>query len=178
MNSILIYISNTGFSKKYVDSLSLRISDVEVVPFKKVKWRKLKKYDFIFFGAPLRNNKILGINKLLKRYKKIENKNIFIFATGIEPITKEKKENIILANGLEFYHVRLYLLPGGLDFSKLSKFKRKIIKSLLLKEASKLGRSENEIDYLFNTPIDQVNLGLLDKMVQVYQLEKEKINKQ
>ena len=100
MKTILIYKSNTGFTKKYVDSIERRLVDIEVVPFKKTKWSKLKNYDTIIYGGPLRANKIEGLSKLLKRYNKIQDKNIFIFATGIEPMTDSKKEDVIMANGL------------------------------------------------------------------------------
>ncbi len=168
MKQILIYQSKTGYTKKYVDCLSRRIADLEIVEAKKMKWRELKNYDFIFYGAPLRNNKILGLDKFLKHYEKFKDKNIFIFATGFEPISDSKKENVILANALNYYHVRLYLLPGGLNFSKFPKVLQKIIAKGLKEEAKKQNLPEEQVLNRIDNPIDMTDMNSLDKMLDVY----------
>ena len=83
MKTIIYYKSNTGFTKEYVDLLAPRIECDEVHEIKKIKNKDIKDADNIVFMGPLRNNVIVGLNKFLKRYEKIENKNIFIFAVGI-----------------------------------------------------------------------------------------------
>ena len=128
MSNLIVYKSNTGFTKSYVDMLERRVLPCEVVEISKLKKEQLKEAEYIFYGGPLKNNVIEGLDKFLKHYKLFEDKNVFIFCTGIQPIDQEKKENVITANGLEFYHVRLYLLPGGMDFSKMSPLKQKMIK--------------------------------------------------
>lgn len=168
MKTILIYKSNTGFTKKYVDSLERRLVDIEVVPFKKAKWGKLKNYDTIIYGGPLRANKIEGLSKLLKRYNKIKDKNIFIFATGIEPITDSKKEDVIMANGLEFYHVRFYILPGGMDYSKMSKLMQKLVVMGLKASAQKQNLNPDDVIARFKNPVDLTNMDYLDRMIDVY----------
>ena len=168
MKTILIYKSNTGYTKKYVDSIERRLVDIEVVPFKKAKWGKLKNYDTIIYGGPLRANKIEGLNKLLNKYNKIKDKNIFIFATGIEPVTDSKKEDVIMANGLEYYHVRLYLFPGGMDYSKMSKLTQKLITLGLKASAGKQNLNADDLISRFKNPIDMTNMDYLDRMIDVY----------
>lgn len=167
MKNIIIYKSNTGFTKEYAEMLSRRI-DGELIPLNKLKVSQLKEADNIFFGGPLRNNVILGIDKFLKHYNKMNDKNIFVFAVGIEPFTEDKKTNVITANGLDLYHVRLYFLEGGLDFSKM-KFPMKQFMKMGLKAASKeQGISEDLIKQRLETPINLVNSSNLDHMIDVY----------
>ena len=174
MSNLIVYKSNTGFTKSYVDMLERRVLPCEVVEISKLKKEQLKEAEYIFYGGPLKNNVIEGLDKFLKHYKLFEDKNVFIFCTGIQPIDQEKKENVITANGLEFYHIRLYLLPGGMDFSKMSPLKQKMIK-FGLKAAAKSGKmpagvSPEMIESRLTTPINLVNSNALDRMVEVYHM--------
>lgn len=175
MENLIVYKSETGFTKKYVDSLERRLPDSQVVEVKKFKAKMTKDVDFIFFGGPLRNSKILGLDKFLKHYEKFKDKNIFIFCTGIEPINDEKKDSVITANALNYYHVRLYLLPGGMDYSKMSKVMQKMVKIGLEAAAKKQNLPLEQIQGRLTTPIDLTDISKLDRMLDVY--HRIKINK-
>lgn len=168
MESLIVYKSNTGFTKRYVDSLERRILDSKVVEIKDLSKKDIKEATYIFYGGPIKNNKIEGLDKFLKQYKLMEGKDVFIFATGVAPIDNEKKDNVIYANGLNLYHVRLYLLPGGFDFSKMSSFEQKMIKAGLKMQSKKEGISEDFISSRLNSSIDLVDLSKLDRMLEVY----------
>ena len=173
METIVIYYTETGFTKRYAESIERRIPGSKLIFIKNLKKKDLKDSKFIFFGGPLRNNKILGLNKFLKYYKLIENKNIFVFATGIEPLTDSKRENVIYANGLEYYHVRLYLFPGGLDLSKMKPLKRKIL-TYGMKVAAKQNPTVAANTSLFERQIDLTNTNYLDDMLNKYHIIKLK----
>ena len=167
MNNLIVYKSNTGFTKEYAEMLERRIG-ADIKPINKLTRKDIKEHDNIFFGGPLRNNVILGLGKFLKHYDKMEGKNIFIFAVGIEPQTDDKKENVITANGLDLYHVRLYFLQGGLDISKMGFFQRKMMTMGLKMASEKQGISADLINQRFSEPINYVNSSNLDRMVDVY----------
>lgn len=172
MKTIIYYKSNTGFTKEYVDLLAPRIECEEVYDIKKIRNKDIKTADNIIFMGPLRNNVIVGLNKFLKHYDKMEGKNIFVFAVGIEPATSEKKENVVMANGLELYHIRLYLIPGGFDIERYKGIKKSLIKSIF-KIASK---KRPELKMISTQRINQVNGMNLDRMVDVfYKANKDKI---
>lgn len=174
MGNLIVYKSNTGFTKRYVDMLERRVLPCEVVEISKLKRDQIKNADYIFYGGPLKNNVIEGLDKFLKHHKLFENKNVFIFCTGIQPIDQEKKENVITANGLEFYHVRLYLLPGGMDFHKMSPMKQKIMKmgfkAAMKSDQIPAGVTPELIEQRLNTPIDLVSNSAIDRMVDVYHM--------
>lgn len=167
MKNLIIYKSNTGFTKEYATMLQRRI-DGDLLDIKNLKKKTLKNYDNIFFGGPLRNNVILGLNKFLKHYDIIQNKNIFIFAVGIEPLTDDKKENVIASNGLDLYHVRLYFLQGGLDFSRMKFPQKQILRYALKVAGKKEGISEEMIKSRLENNVNMVNSSNLDYMVDVY----------
>ena len=167
MNNLIVYKSNTGFTKEYAEMLERRIG-ADIKPLSKFHRSDLKEPTNIFFGGPLRNNVILGLDKFLKHYSKMEGKNIFIFAVGIEPLTDDKKDNVITANGLDLYHVRLYFLQGGMDISKMGFFQRKMMTMGLKMASEKEGISADLINQRFSTPISYVNSSNLDRLVDVY----------
>ena len=172
MRTIIYYKSNTGFTKEYVDLLAPRIECKEIYDIKKMKTKDIKNADNIIFMGPLRNNVIVGLNKFLKKYDKMEDKNIFVFAIGIEPASNDKKENVIMANGLELYHVRLYLIPGGFDIERYKGIKKSFMKTIF-KIASK---KRPELKMITTQRINQVNGTHLDRMVDVfYKINKDKI---
>lgn len=172
MKTLLIYKSETGFTKAYADMIKARIPDLRVVDLKHFKRKMVKENDIIFYGGPLRNNVIVGLNKFLKTNDLFGDKDIFVFATGIQPIDDDKKENVINANGLEFYHVRLYLLPGGLDINKMKKWKQKIFR-FAMKRAMNSNQMPEGVDRtLFESRINQrldlVSPSAIDRMIEVY----------
>ncbi len=172
MKTLIYYKSNTGFTKEYVDLLAPRIECGDVYKVNKIKNKAIKSADNVVFMGPLRNNVIIGLNKFLKHYNKMEGKNIFIFAVGIEPASEEKKENVVMANGLELYHVRLYLIPGGFDLERYKGFKKSIMKAIF-RIASK---KQPELSLISTQKINQVNGYNLDKMVDVFnKVNKDKI---
>ena len=172
MRTIIYYKSNTGFTKEYVDLLAPRIECKEIYDIKKMKTKDIKNADNIIFMGPLRNNVIVGLNKFLKKYDKMEDKNIFVFAIGIEPASNDKKENVIMANGLELYHVRLYLIPGGFDIERYKGIKKSFMKTIF----KIAGKKRPELKMISTQRINQVNGTHLDRMVDVfYIINKDKI---
>lgn len=176
MANLIVYKSNTGFTKEYVDSLERRVLPCEVIEVSKLKKEHIKKADAVFYGGPLKNNVIEGLDKFLKFHKLFGEKDVFVFCTGIQPLDQDKRENIINANGLSFYHVRLYIYPGGLDISKMSPLKQKIMK-LGLKRAMSSGQlpagaTEEMIEERLSHPVNFVDTRQLDRMVDVYHMSK------
>ena len=164
MKTIIYYKTNTGFTYNYVELLKPRIECEKDLEIKKLKKADILANDNIIFMGPLRNNVILGLNKFFKKYKNMKDKNVFIFAVGMEPITGDKKDNIIMANALQDYHVRLYLLPGGFDLSRMKPFKRWIFR-IGIKIASK---SNPELRMISDRNLNLVDGRNLDNMVEVY----------
>ena len=172
MKTLLIYRSDTGFTKEYVDLIKRRIPDIEIVDIKHFKKSMIKENDIIFYGGPLRNNVILGLDKFLKHHNLFGDKDIFVFATGIQPIDNDKKDNVIMANGLEYYHVRLYLLPGGLDVNKMKKWKQKLFRFAMKKALNSnqlpSGVDKTLFESRINQRLDLVNPSSIDRMIEVY----------
>ena len=168
MKNIIFYKSNTGFTKQYVDMLQNRIVPLEVYKVEKINKKLLEGADNVFFAGPLRNNVILGLSKFLKKYKYMKDKNIYVIATGIQPPDDEKRDLVITTNSLDEYHVRLFLLLGGLDINKIKPFTKMMMK-LSIKMAIKKDPSQKEmLEQRLNGSLNFVSNSNLDRLVDIY----------
>ena len=168
MKNIIFYKSNTGFTKQYVDMLQNRIVPLEVYKVEKINKKLLEGADNVFFAGPLRNNVILGLPKFLKKYKYMKDKNIYVIATGIQPPDDEKRDLVITTNSLDEYHVRLFLLLGGLDINKMKPLTKMMMK-LSIKMAIKKDPSQKEmLEQRLNGSLNFVSNSNLDRLVDIY----------
>jgi len=141
MKTIIYYCSKSGHTKNYAESLSNRI-DCEFFEYKKMKSKIMKQYDTIIFMSSVMNFKIRKVEKFLKHYKKIKDKNLIIVAVGMQQPNPDRRQSLITVNLLDQYHIRLYELIGGFDLNKLPFVVRKAMK-LGLKSAMKKQSSLN-----------------------------------
>lgn len=175
MKNLIIYYSRAGHTKRYAEFLSTRIIG-DVKEISEINLRILRQYDNIIFGSSIRNNKIMKINKFLKYYKKIKNKNLFIFANGfstMQGVSSDDKQLLIDINGLFDKHIRFYTLPGGFDYDLLNK-KDKRIFSIAFKFSNKDGETANLEETIKSRKIDLVSADNLDRIVSVIHLLEQK----
>lgn len=171
MKTIIIYRSDCGHTKRYVDSLKVRILADEVITYKEIKPKNLEEFDNIIYLGPLRNNVILSLDKLMKHHEKLKEKNFFIGACGIScrMMDDHTKSLIITTNDLDDKHVRLYFLPGGIDLKLMKPATRFVFKKALQMQAKKTEEpgAAVGIENLLKNGVDFTNPDHLDRMVTV-----------
>lgn len=171
MKTLILYTSNCGHTKRYANSLKVRVLADEILEFKGVSYNQIKDYDTIVYMGPIKNNVIEKLDKFMKHFDKLKDKNILIAGCGISCIRPDdyQKRLIITTNDLDDKHVRLYLLPGGLDLNLMKPFKRFIFKKVLeyqIKKNDTPGASIG-MENMLRNGVDYVNPDHLDRMVAV-----------
>ena len=176
MKIVIYYYSKTGHTKAYADSLASRLDDVTIFPYQKMKAKVMQAYDIIMFMAPVHGNKIKHVDKFLKLYSKIKQKNLFIVAVGMQPANPERRRDLIIMNLLDEYHIRLYELMGGFDSTKLSFFMRKLMKFGLKAAMAKdpaLSSQSDRINNLLQFPFEYNDINGIEKIVnKIHELER------
>ncbi|MCQ2792660.1 MAG: flavodoxin domain-containing protein [Bacilli bacterium] len=174
MKTIIYYYSKSGHSKNYAESLANRIV-CESFNYKKMKYRHLKDFDTIIFVAPVYANKIRKVNKFLKLYKKIKNKNLIIVAVGMQPPSEDRRRTIITVNLLDDYHIRLYELIGGFDANKLSWPLRKLMKfglKMAIKKDPLLQSQAAMVGTIFDAPREYNDISGIERIMDtIHRLE-------
>ena len=98
----------------------------------------------------------------------MKDKNIYVIATGIQPPDDEKRDLVITTNSLDEYHVRLFLLLGGLDINKMKPLTKMMMK-LSIKMAIKKDPSQKEmLEQRLNGSLNFVSNSNLDRLVDIY----------
>lgn len=171
MKTLILYSSECGHTKRYANSLKVRVLADEILEFKSISLKKMLEYDTIVYMGWIRNNVIKNLDKFLKHYEKLKDKNILVAACGISCIRMDDytKNLLILTNDLDDKHIRFYTLPGGLDLSLMSPIKRAAMKTALTISMKKndVPRAAVGIENLIRNGVDYVNPDHLDRMVKV-----------
>ena len=115
MSRVIIYKSKTGHTERYARMLSKELN----IPCYSYKDAKVSENDEIIFLSYIYAYKIMGLSKILKRYKvKV------IIAVGALAYSKDYLNTLKDANNIK---LPFFYLRGGIDYSKLNFFFRKFL---------------------------------------------------
>lgn len=124
MNAVIVYASQTGFTKKYADWLaeSLGAEALELNAAKAKEDTFFDKYDAVIFGGWANMGKVTGASWLLSRMDKWKAKKLAVFCVGASPAdgphVDEMIDKIFTQEQSKF--ARAFYCPGGLNYEKLS----------------------------------------------------------
>ena len=120
MIKAIIYKSKTGHTKKYAEMLGEKLN----MPFYEIKEaeKELNRNDEIIYLGWVCATRIVGSNKVLKKYKVN-----CCGAVGAYPKTDENVQNIKNANNIK---IPLFYMQGGIDYTKLNKIYKKLLQAI------------------------------------------------
>lgn len=147
MKAIVIYNSQTGFTKQYAQWISEEI-DCECVEYAKGSKMDLSEYDTIIFGSWCMGGGITKIKWIKQNLSKFhdEGKKVIVFAVGASPIenpdVKVAMEKIFTAE--EKQKLSLFFCPGGICYEKMKAPSRFAMKMFAKALVSKKDATESE----------------------------------
>lgn len=147
MNAVVIYNSQTGFTKKYAQWISEGAA-CECMDIKKAAKLDLKKYDSVVFGGWFMAGTISKINWFKKQIPGLleAGKKVIVYAVGASPEGNPDTPVLIERNlpASDFSGVKTFYCPGGLDYDSMKGFSRFAMKMLVKSLNSKKDASEKE----------------------------------
>lgn len=151
----IVYKSNTGHTKQYAEMLG-EFLKIPVYNLKEAK-SKLKKNDEIVFLGWICATKIQGLSKIKKYKVKC------IGAVGAYPTEKNYIESLIKTNKVT---VNLFYLRGGLDYTKLTGLKKKVLQFVgdMMEKENKV--ENQEMIKLFKDGANYVSNENLEPMLE------------
>lgn len=170
MRTLVLYTSNTGNTKRYAEKIAMGVG-AEAMPFSKKKWRKmdLSSYDTIVYGGWLSGPRIMGVDEFLTRWDDMSEKNVIVFCNGMGFVSKESRDNLIMSNLLDLYHIRFYQLRGSFDYSKL-RFPQTWMIRLGIKGAIDRNDSDSDVNFLselIDHPFEYDDTAGVDRILSV-----------
>jgi menaquinone-dependent protoporphyrinogen IX oxidase len=168
MKTVVIYKSETGFTKKYADWIAEELS-ADIFNFSKGTTIMLTVYDTIIYGGNLSAGGINGVKYITKNLDILKDKKVVVFATGASPFREEVLSEVIDKNFTteEQKHIQFFYLRGGFDYSKLKPF-NKVLMTLLkwkMKMKKELTPDERGMLACYDKPVDFTRKKNIDKII-------------
>lgn len=128
MNSIIIYRSKTGFTKKYAGWLAEKLGS-NIVPYKNRNTVDFSGYDVIIYGGSIHAGGIYGLKWFKKQLPGWTNKKTVVFAVGGMPAGSPDIDMTLKRNFTEEESLKTksFYLPGGYDYDKMGFFDKKMM---------------------------------------------------
>lgn len=136
MKTIVIYNSQTGFTKQYAQWIAQELQ-CDSVSFQRINDIALSDFDTIIFGSWCHAGKIKKLKWVFEELKKDANKNYVVFAVGASPMNSPDVEKIMEQNIPKNSIVKSFYLQGGLNYEKMtlsSRIMMKLFSSMIKKK--------------------------------------------
>ena len=149
MKTIVIYNSQTGFTKRYAQWIAEKTNG-ECVEFSKAKKMELSGYDAIVFGGWAFAGSISKLKWFKKNISKWSDKKLAVFCCGASPIENPEIERDLPKNFTEeeLKIVRWFYCPGGLDYDKMPVTSKTMMKMFVKSLDAKKDKTEKDIEQI------------------------------
>ncbi len=145
MKTIVIYNSQTGFTKRYAKWIA-EAAVADCIELSAAKQKDLTAYDAIIFGGWACAGSISKISWFKSNIDKWANKKLIAFCVGSSPIENPEidpalKQNF---NELELQKVSVFYCPGGFNYEKMSAPSKLAMKMFIKALKAKKNKTETE----------------------------------
>ncbi|HOF65468.1 MAG TPA: flavodoxin domain-containing protein, partial [Bacilli bacterium] len=144
MKSLIIYTSQTGFTKRYATWLHEEIGG-EILELKSAKKQKkdyFASFDTIIFGGWAKASSVVNAKWFFKKSKSWHDKKLILFCVGASPMDNpdivQFKEAVIPKEDKTF--IKFFYCSGGLNYAKMGWSSKLLLKMF----TTMLKRSKDE----------------------------------
>lgn len=169
MKAVILYVSQTGFTKKYAEWLAEELN-CNAVSYEKRNEVRLDEYDTVLFGSWCCAGGIKKLAWFKKLLPQLNAKKIVVFAVGAMPMDSPQVDNLWKQNfsDKEKAQFSTYYLQGGLCYEKMgfaSKMMMKMFASMMAKKKDKTPE-EQETAKVLGTSCDHSKREYINAIVE------------
>lgn len=147
MKTIVIYTSQTGFTKMYAQWIC-ETTGAECVEFKQAKKKNLSDYDAVIYGGWFMAGGIKNLDWFKKQipFLSAAGKKIIVYGVGGSPAESTDVPKAMRRNFTEeeWNSLKAFYCPGGYNYEKMSGFSKFMMKMFTKMLANKKDASEEE----------------------------------
>lgn len=147
MKAIVIYNSQTGFTKSYAEWISEELS-CECVSFKEKNKVNLSDYDTVIFGSWCRAGGVVKKEWILNVRKENPQKKYIAFVVGASPMSSPNIPITLEKNFPYDCQIQTFYLQGGINYAKMGIGSKMIMKMLCSMMGKKADRTQEEDEML------------------------------
>lgn len=145
MKTIVIYNSQTGFTKRYAEWIA-EATGADCLELSAAKKKDLAAYDAIIFGGWACAGNISKLSWFKGNIDRWDGKKLIAFCVGASPIDNPEidialKRNL---NESEYKKVKIFYCPGGLNYEKMSTPSKLMMKMFVKKLKAQKDKTEAE----------------------------------
>ena len=145
MKTIVIYNSQTGFTKRYAEWIAEK-SGADCLELSVAKKKSMDEYDAIIFGGWACAGSISKIGWFKGNINKWEGKKLIVFCVGGSPLDNPDIEPALTKMFTEEEHkkVSVFYCPGGFNYDKMSATSKLMMKMFIKTLKAKKDKTEEE----------------------------------
>lgn len=157
MKTIVIYNSQTGFTKRYAEWIA-EAAGADCLEFSEAKRKSMDTYEAIVFGGWAHAGSISRLNWFKGNIDKWADKKLVAFCVGGSPIDNPEIEKALKQNfnESELKKVSVFYCPGGFNYKKMSPSSKIMMKMFIkmLKVKKDKTEAEQEMIKMISTSYD------------------------
>lgn len=145
MKTIVIYNSQTGFTKRYAEWIA-DAAGADCLELSAAKKKDLSPYEAIIFGGWARAGRISKIRWFKENIDKWAGKKLIAFCVGGSPMDNPEIEQALKQNfkESEWEKINIFYCPGGFNYKKMSASSKLMMKLFTKMLNSKKDKTEAE----------------------------------
>lgn len=145
MKTIVIYNSQTGFTKRYARWIA-EAAGADCLELSAAKRRSLESYDAIVFGGWACAGSIKKLGWFKENIEKWADKKLIAFCVGASPIENPDVEVALkrIFNASEQKKVKTFYCPGGFHYDRMSIASKLMMKMFIQTLKAKKDKTEQE----------------------------------
>lgn len=145
MKTIVIYSSQTGFTKRYARWIA-EAAGADCLELSEAKRKNMEPYEAIVYGGWACAGSISKLNWLKGNIEKWADKKLIVFCVGGSPIDNPEIEQALKQNFNEsqWKKVEVFYCPGGFCYEKMSVSSKLMMKMFLKILKAKKDKTEAE----------------------------------
>lgn len=145
MKTIVIYSSQTGFTKRYARWIA-EAAGADCLELSEAKRKNMEPYEAIVYGGWACAGSISKLNWLKGNIEKWADKKLIVFCVGGSPIDNPEIEQALKQNFNEsqWKKVEVFYCPGGFCYEKMSVSSKLMMKMFLKVLKAKKDKTEAE----------------------------------
>lgn len=145
MKTIVIYTSQTGFTKRYAQWIA-EASGADCLTLSAAKKKNLDAYETIIFGGWACAGGISGLGWFKSKMDRWADKKLIAFCVGASPMDSPEIESALRRNFTEAERERIsvFYCPGGLNYEKMPAPSRLLMKMFIRTLKAKKDKTETD----------------------------------
>lgn len=145
MKTVVIYHSQTGFTKRYAQWIA-EAADADCLALSDAKKKDLTSYEAIVFGGWACAGSISKISWFKSNIDKWADKKLIAFCVGASPMDSPEIETALKQNFSESERkkVKTFYCPGGFNYEKMSVTSKLMMKLFIKTLKAKKDKTEEE----------------------------------